>query len=802
MNSLDFDWSRIDELPLGSLRVVDVSDDGRGYAGRLLADMGADVLLVEPPEGRAGRRAAPIVQGRSCQFEVENCNKKSLCLDLSADEGIATCKALIANCDVVILGRESIASGLKPAELRQDYPSVIVVAITDFGLTGPWCDWQATNAVLMAEGGVLARSGIKGHDPLLPPGNLADVAASVQACWAIMLALWQRQGTGSGNLLDFSLLEATAQILDPGLGVTGSAAGGKSATKMATLGRPPVGKLYPIFPCADGHVRICVLNPRQWQGMSDWLGADHPFRDPKYGRLAERFAVIRDINALISELFSKFTAEELVSEGQRRGVPIAAVSTPQQVLANSHFKARKAFVDYPLDNAVGRLASGFFEVDGLRLGPRFTAPEAGEHQPELEALITEQRTAQAGPTPARKRPFEGLRVLDLGVIVAGAELGRMFADHGAELIKVENSAFPDGLRQTTDGSPISESFAQGSRNKLSLGLNLRHEQGLKLFEQLVAKSDIVLTNFKPGTMESLGIGYERLCELNPRIILVESSALGNTGPLAKSMGYGPLVRASSGLTGLWRYPELADSYSDSTTIFPDHLAGRLAAIAVVSALWRRETEGRGAKVVLSQAEAILNCMAAPFLRESLKPGSLQATGNVDVFHAPSGVFPCAGDDQWCVIDVRNEQHWRALCEATGYSDWLGDANLASAEERVACREALHERLAKWTRAREVEAVVEQCQQAGVPAGKMLRLVELPQHPQLLARHFFRTFEQPGLGELLTENSPAGISELPDPKLRPAPLQGRDTRLLAESVLGLSVQQIEQYIAEGVLEAAD
>ena len=149
-------------------------------------------------------------------------------------------------------------------------------------------------------------------------------------------------------------------------------------------------------------------------------------------------------------------------------------------------------------------------------------------------------------------------MLDLGVIVAGGELSRLFGDLGAQVIKIESAAYPDGLRQTRAGQSISESFARAHRNHLSLGLDIRNPQGAALFARLAAASDAVFANFKPGTLAALGFPYERLRELNPAIVLAESSAYGDTGPWSARMGYGPLVRATVGVTSLWTSDEAAD----------------------------------------------------------------------------------------------------------------------------------------------------------------------------------------------------------------------------------------------------
>ena len=184
-----------------------------------------------------------------------------------------------------------------------------------------------------------------------------------------------------------------------------------------------------------------------------------------------------------------------------------------------------------------------------------------------------------------------LRVLDLTRVRAGPTCCRILADFGADVIKVENPGFPDGARQTKKGDLISPGFAAGHRNKRSLAIDLRSEQGRELMLSLARKADVVLSNFKPGTMESLGLGHADLLVANPRLALVESSAFGSRGPWSERGGYGPLVRAAAGLTYLWRYDDDPLGFSDALTVYPDHAAGRMSAIAALSMLIRRARTG-------------------------------------------------------------------------------------------------------------------------------------------------------------------------------------------------------------------
>jgi crotonobetainyl-CoA:carnitine CoA-transferase CaiB-like acyl-CoA transferase len=793
-------------LPLAGVRVIDLAEGKAEMCGRHLADLGADVIRVEPPGGAPSRGREPVHDGVSLYFATHNANKRGVVLDLTGPAGRDQLLALAATADILIETEQPGALGrlgLGPEHLLALNPALVVVSITDFGQTGPYRDWVATDWTHLAMGGVLSRSGIPGRAPLMPPGSLAYESAAVQAAWAALLAYANRLDTGHGDHVDCSVYEMTAQTLDPGFGIGGSATGGVPASSLPR-GRPHAGNLYPIFPCADGHVRICLLSRRQWRGMFGWLGEPEEFAHPKFDSLGTRFAASQRLYALIGELFAGGTRDELVARGQERGVPIAALLEPGEVLGSPHFLERGGLVDAEVAPGLrGRIPSGYVELNGVRAGFRQRAPRPGEHD---EAVFAEPpRTPPARPagSAAPGRPLEGLRVLDLGVIVVGAELGRLLADQGAEVIKIESSAYPDGSRQALSGEAVSASFAWGHRNKLSCGINLRSAEGAEVFKRLVAESDVVLSNFKPGTLESLGLGYDALRQINPRIVMADSSALGSTGPWSRRMGYGPLVRASTALTGLWRDTEVKDGFCDAITIYPDHIAARVGATAVLATLIARRASGTGGTVSVAQAETILTQMSDSLLRESLRPGSFTARGDTGEWDAPQGVYPCAGDDEWCVVTVRGDDDWRRLCLVIGRADLLAGGRLATPAGRVAHRGLIDLAVTAWTSALPPREAMALLQAGGVPAGMMQRVGEYLDDPQLTARGFLREMRQPQIGHPLhAEGGPARFRRIADPELRPAPLAGEHTRLVCAKILGLSETEIEALLRSGALEEAE
>ncbi|WP_062357721.1 CaiB/BaiF CoA transferase family protein [Herbidospora yilanensis] len=730
--------------PLDGVRVVDLADGKAEMCGRFLADLGADVIRVEPPGGSPTRK-------RAHYFASHNAGKRGVTLT----PGDPRLLDLAEGADLLIeTGRPGT---LDVAALMARNPALVVVSITDFGQSGPYRDWLATNATHLALGGVLSRSGVPGRAPVLPPGPLAYESAAVQAAWAGLLAYLARLDTGQGDHVDCSVYEMTAQVLDPGYGIGGSATGGVPATELPR-GRPEAGNLYPIFRCADGYVRICVLAKRQWRGMFGWLGEPAEFADPKYDTLGARFGASARLHELIGDLFRDRTRDELVAQGQERGVPIAALLDPREVLDSPHFGARGTFTD--------GMPSGYLEINGVRAGFRGPAPEPGRHNDEVFAETRPTPPAVRGETAGR-RPLEGLRVLDLGVIVVGAELGRLLADQGAEVIKIESRAYPDGSRQSLTGEKISVSFAWGHRNKLSAGINLRSPEGLELFKKLAAESDVILSNFKPGTLESLGLGYDVISALNPRVVMADSSALGSTGPWSRRMGYGPLVRASTGLTMLWRDHGVEDGFCDAITIYPDHIAARVGAVGVIASLIARRRTGKGGTVSVAQAETIITQFSTEFLEGSFPTGPFER------------LYPCAGDDEWIIADPQTDEQERSLHELTG-------PDVAAWTSRFPPREAM--------------ALL---QAAGVPAGMMQRVTEYPDDPQLAARGFLREMRQTYIDHVvLTENGPATFTRVADPDLRPAPLAGEHTRQVAARLLGLTESEIEALIEAGALEGPD
>jgi crotonobetainyl-CoA:carnitine CoA-transferase CaiB-like acyl-CoA transferase len=350
---------------------------------------------------------------------------------------------------------------------------------------------------------------------------------------------------------------------------------------------------------------------------------------------------------------------------------------------------------------------------------------------------------------------------------------------------------------------MTTSFAWGNRNKLGLGLNLRDPAGVAVFRRLTETADLVLSNFKPGTLESLGIGYDQLRAVNPAIVVASSSAVGHTGPWRSWMGYGPLVRAAAGLTSLWRESLGSEVFSDSVTVYPDHYAARVVAIAALAGIVRARRTGIGVRIDSAQAEAILTALSHRFAQEGLHPGSFRPEGNRGSSDAPWAVLPCAGDDEWCVVTVRDDEDWACLCQAIGAPELVTDRRFSTTERRLAHAAEAEAALAKWTGQRTPDEVTSLLQAAGVPAGPMRRPAELAADPHLAARRYWATLYQPGVGDPLPVEARPFVSDcLPDPEQRPAPFHGEHTTSICARLLGLNPSEIAVLLTAGALEATD
>ena len=314
--------------PLRALRVIDTTDGWGELCGRLLGDLGADVVRVEPPEGSRSRRLAPRHDEVGLFHAYRNVGKRPLSLDLATDAGRRHIDAMFIGADVWIESSKPAAPppGLDPTDVLSRHPHLVITSITPFGRTGPYRLWEATDSVIEALSGMMFKAGIPSKPPLIPPSQIANDIASTTAAFATLAARWQAATTGHGQHIDLSVMAATAQTTDWSMS---SASVSRARGLPYNEVRNGSGPVYSIYACKDGYVRMVVLSRRQWHSMRDWLGEPDYLQDERYDTFVGRMEIIELLQHLYTDHFSTMTRDEVSVEAQRRGIACTPVLTPR-----------------------------------------------------------------------------------------------------------------------------------------------------------------------------------------------------------------------------------------------------------------------------------------------------------------------------------------------------------------------------------------------------------------------------------------------------------------------------------------
>jgi benzylsuccinate CoA-transferase BbsF subunit len=402
-------------------------------------------------------------------------------------------------------------------------------------------------------------------------------------------------------------------------------------------------------------------------------------------------------------------------------------------------------------------------------------------------------------------PLRGVRVLDFTWHGAGPYTTKMLADHGADVIRVETSKRLDSLRNLPPfknkikGVNRSGYFSDRNSNKRDIVLNLKHPAARDIALRLIEQSDVVANNFTPGTMASLGLGYQDACAVRPDIVYIEMAMQGAYGPDAEQVGFGLTVSALTGLHHLSGAPGQAPV--GTGTNYPDHIsAPGHATIAVLAALRHRRRTGRGQYIDLAQTETMVSLLGPSVLDWTVNRHNQTPQANLDEAAAPHGVYPCAGEDRWIAIAASTDDQWCGLLQELGALALADDPRFATLVERHRHQAALDAEIARATCGRDAFELMERLQRRGVPAGVVETAQDLLERdPQLRARGHFAVLDHPEMGPSVYNAPPFRLCSVAEPVMRtPAPLLGQHTREVCRELLGLGEEQIDRLTADEVL----
>jgi crotonobetainyl-CoA:carnitine CoA-transferase CaiB-like acyl-CoA transferase len=781
--------------PLSHLRVLELGQDvATAYCGRQFATWGADVVVVEPTAGSPLRRLAPFAPGRdgtpvSLLWTNVSANKRSVRLDDGADV-----VALIERADVLLLqgGPDAlVAHGTSLSALRAECPSLVVVSITPFGLSGPYANFRATGLTVEALSGYLGLNGEAGMPPIQAPGRLTEYAVGVNAFVAALAAVLKRERTGWGEFVEVSAMETLATMIPflhvQYLGGDKRREGGTSAGVR-------------LLACADGWISMMVVSPRLREVLCQVLEIpEGEFPDELYaGDYAD---VLRKALPFLERYTRRWKTEDLFLALSVSGITCGKVMSLGEVLELDQLKARDYWrtLDHP-------------ELGSVRMpGPagrfRSIAPvtpcAARDAAGSPAKLGWDARTAPAAdPERAGEMPLEGMRVLDLTQAWIGPYTTLLLADLGADVIKIESHKRPDVWRMNAALPPAipglvhvarpnrSHYFNSVNYGKRNLTLNLRSEEGRALFLRLATNADLVVENYTSQVMANFGLAYETLREVKPDLVMTSCSGYGRSGPWEIFATNGSAIEAMAGWDWLHRHPggpPVQMGFYQADPI--DGL--QMAALTLIGLIHRTRT-GEGDHLDGAMLDASVGYLGELLLQAQLRCEP-EPTGNRSAAISPHGVFPCAGEDRWIALAADGEAAWRALAATAD----LDDPRFASLSGRKAHEDDLEARLAAWTRRWDADALMSHLQHAGVPAGVVRGVREGLDEPQLSARGWFRRLTHHDLG---THSYNGYAWRFPGCGLKAAsapPRLGEHSDELLRDLLGLSPAEIAELKAKDV-----
>ncbi|MBW2387952.1 MAG: CoA transferase [Deltaproteobacteria bacterium] len=807
---------------LSPYRVLDLSDERGELCAMMLGDLGADVIRVEPPGGSEARRCGPRLESapeteRSLQFFAYNRNKRSIVIDLENATGREEFLQLVSSADFVI---ESCPGGLLQRAgidfetLCAAQSRIVHVQITPYGADGPRADWAASDLTIAAMGGPVSLQGVPERAPVRVSVPQVWRHAGSEAAVAALTAHTRMLRSGEAQFVDVSAQCAMTWTMLNGMGA--AAIQGHDFERMGSILQLGTLAFPLVFDCADGHV-VIIPNGELIKALLDWLLADGiadaSWLDEDWASYELRVLTGAEVMLSPEQMIDSFkrfllpyTKRELFERGLALGATIAPVNTIADLLAFQHLEARGFWKQARLADGTECTVPGpFARSTHGPLEIRRYAPTLDQHGDEIRQELREgvRAPASAGDVSADgSLPFEGLKIADFSWIGVGPISAKYFADHGATVIRVESTTQPDKLRLVAPfrdqmGIDQSHFFADMNSSKLGLTLNLKKPEAIEVAKRLIAWSDVMFESFTPGSLDRLGIGYETARELNPEIIMLSTCLMGQTGPAAAMAGYGYHAGAVAGFYELTGWPDLPPA--GPWMAYTDTIAPRFVAATVMAALDHKRRTGVGRHIDGSQFEMGLHFLTPELLDYQLNGNLATRAGNRAIDAAPHGVYPCAGEDQWCAIAVESDAQWQALRQALGDPDWANDGELSSTAGRLAQREEIDRHLCEWTRSRTPSEAVEHLIKASVPAGMVQRSSDLLRDPQYQHRNFYRYHEHLEIGNSPYAGHQFRIRGYDSGPRSAAPTIGQHSFEVMGELLGLRDDEIADLYAAGAIE---
>ena len=775
-------------MPEGALSDVVVLELATGvagpYCGKLLADLGAQVVKCEPTDGDPVRREAPLVGGESAFFNYLNENK--LGVQLPIDD--ARVAELARHADIILHSERGAAADRLDAALKAANPSAVVISVTPYGRSGPRADWQASALTEWSTGGYHYIAGDPARAPLALPGFQAEFHAGLHGGVAALAGLWHARNTGDGQGVEITHQEAT---LNDHSWLTAT------WTHQGVV-QKRTGSLY--AKCADGFIYLfnLVPYPNLFVLMERFdLLEDEELQMPM--NWAPRFG---EVLAAFSEWAATRTKQEIYHAAQELRIAASPVNTMADVAAFPQLAAREWFGEV---QAGGKRfqATGFpYRLSETPCAVRIPPPKLGQHTAEVlapafawaNASVARPAASAGAAGGTTGGPLAGLRLIEVTANWAGPIAGRHFADLGADVIKIELATKPATRALIYPNDDLwpdhynrAGYFNKLNRNKRAICLDLSKPEGKDVFLRLVATADAVLENNAARVMTQLGVGYESLRDVNPGIVMCSMAGYGATGPDRNYSAYGSNIETSSGLASLLGYGD--GQFFGTGSFYADPVTGNHGAVAMLAALHHRRRSGRGQWIDVALLEAVSPFFAQQFIEYTVTGKVPEPIGNASHVYWPQGTYLTIGKDCWLSITIRDDAEWRRFCTAIGRNDLGQDSSLGTVEGRRTAAARIDEAIAAWCAGHDHNDAARILQAAGIAAAPVMQNWELHSDNHLNDRDYFvpvrhptaGTFRQPGFAWRF-ERTPARIHS-------GAPMFAEHNYEVFSGLLGMSAHEI-------------
>ncbi len=773
-------------MTLADIKVLDVGlRCSTAWCTRLLADYGAEVIAIEPQGGHPIRQDPPFdADGLSVAARYLLANKTLAPLG----------QVELLGADAHVIVTDSLpGQRFDPVELLALNPQALICALTPYGQYGERAELPGSELTVAALSGWISVNGHQGRMPLKSSGYQAAYQAGTFAYGCIVSALIEQLANAEcGQIIDIAELEVLVSTFSP-----------------APLRYQYSGFVWPRkqphdvndgpVEVADGYFALTISRPAFWIKAMRLLGLPDLAEDEELQQAGLRPKLKERFVARMSEAMSRWTRMDLFDALAAERVIAGPVLRMDELAENPHFEARDFFqtapsgVRYP--GPFARMGRSGWEIrreltDRLRSATAFRSSTPVAVDP-----------VRAGGRGAG--PLNGFRGLVLTQAWAGTYATELLALLGAEVIQLEvrkrldswrgtyQNPIPKGLQDLPGAEHawnVSPLYNSVNLNKQCITVDLDTEQGVLLFKELLAQADFVAENFSPRVMGKLGLDFDTLTSIKPDLVMASLSAYGATGPWASVPGIGGTIEPSSGMSALLGYE--GEEPLNSGQMYPDPVAGLCGFSAIALALLHRDRTGAGQFIDLSMQEANFTFIGDAWLEYELTGEVRGPQGNRHPRHAPHGVYPTVGDDQWIAISVESDQQWQFVVDVLGLEL---DREL-SQPLRYVQRRLLDERLGRATQMRDKQQLAEQLTDGGVAAAAVHDAREVAEDLLLRNRGHMVQVIHPEAGSHWQSGLPAILSRTPGGVTAAAPVQGQHSWSVFSRLLGMNADEYQRLAA--------